>query len=338
MCLEPRLIENKRYKITNKSKERGFVPPLVDDRTKYVAIGCQYCIECRKKRAREWQVRLLEEIKDKKNGRFVSMTFTPEWLKHCTEGALQEEPKAEGYQLDNLTAKWAVRRFLERWRKDKGESVRHWLITELGQKGTEHMHIHGIIWTDETMEYIEKKWRYGTIWKKKEKEAGYINYVNERTINYIIKYITKIDEKHKGYIGKVMASNKPHGIGGKYVETANGRDHKYNGDKTRDYYRLGNGQKVSNPIYYRNKLYTEEERQELWIKLLDKEERYVLGEKVSIKEGEEKYYRMLAEAQKVNKELGYGGVSTGWEKATYERERRRLKQAEKIAKARRKKD
>ena len=38
-----------------------------------------------------------------------------------------------GYEKDNNIATLSVRRFLERWRKEFKRSVRHWLITELGQ-------------------------------------------------------------------------------------------------------------------------------------------------------------------------------------------------------------
>ena len=40
-----------------------------------------------------------------------------------------------------------IKAYIERWRKEFKRSVRHWLITELGQTNTEHLHIHGIIWT-----------------------------------------------------------------------------------------------------------------------------------------------------------------------------------------------
>ena len=47
------------------------------------------------------------------------------------------------------------------------------------------------------------------------------------------------------------------------------------------------------PMYYRNKIYTEEEREKLWIVKLDKEERWVCGEKVSIKGNEYEEYNKL---------------------------------------------
>ena len=41
------------------------------------------------------------------------------------------------------------------------------------------------------------------------------------------------------------------------------------------------------PIYYRNKIYSEEEREKLWIQKLNSNTRYILGEKIDISKGEE---------------------------------------------------
>ena len=61
MCLYPRLIENRKYK---RNKKNGWsVPPINDQRVRYVPVGCGKCMECRKQKAREWQVRLQEDLK-----------------------------------------------------------------------------------------------------------------------------------------------------------------------------------------------------------------------------------------------------------------------------------
>ena len=113
-----------------------------------------------KKKAREWQVRLLEDVKHNTNGIFVTLTFSNESIKKIVSGIRNG---IKGYELDNEIATKAVRKFLERWRKNNKKSVRHWLVTELGHEGTENIHLHGIIWTDKREE-IEKNWQYGYIW------------------------------------------------------------------------------------------------------------------------------------------------------------------------------
>ncbi len=89
----------------------------------------------------------------------VTLTFNDKELVK-----LQKELKRyKGYELENKTAILAVRRFTERWRKKYKVTIRHWLVTELGQEETERVHMHGIVWTDEGKEEIKKKWNNGNI-------------------------------------------------------------------------------------------------------------------------------------------------------------------------------
>ena len=84
-------------------------------------------------------------------------------------------------------------------------------MTELGHNGTENIHLHGIIWTKEDAKKIRKQWKNGFVWLGNQNSYGQItNYVNSKTVNYIIKYITKIDEQHKAYQPKILCSK---GIG-----------------------------------------------------------------------------------------------------------------------------
>ena len=237
MCLYPKLIHNRKY-LPNK-KNGGEIPPIKDDRVLKVPVGCGKCIECRKQKARNWQVRLQEDIRVNKNAKFITYTFS--------ETELQELDNTikglSGYERDNEICRKSVRRYTERWRKKYGKTLRHWLVTELGHQNTERVHMHGLIWLekkteDETKKYtinseefkgmeltweeynkeqnkdIKKVWKYGNIW------IG--DYVSERTINYIVKYVNKADKVHKTYNSKVFTSK---GIGREYIER---RDSKRN--------------------------------------------------------------------------------------------------------------
>ena len=266
MCLYPKLIKNRKY-VANK-KNGGVIPPIFDKRVLVVPAGCGKCMECKKKKSREWQVRLQEEIRQRKNGKFVTLTFSNESIKEIAENI-----KLDGYELDNEIATVATRRFLERWRKKYKKSVKHWLVTELGGNGTENIHLHGIIWTDETAETISKIWKYGFTWVGDKNNGGY---VSEKTINYITKYVTKTDLKHSEYNSKILCSS---GIGKNYIERSDSNKNRYKKNGTDETYKTREGTKLAIPIYYRNKIYTEEERERLWIEKLDQEVRYINGEK-----------------------------------------------------------
>ena len=82
------------------------------------------------------------------------------------------------------------------------------------------------------------------------------------------------------------------------------------------------------PIYYRNKIYTDDEKEELWLEKLDKKVRWVDGVRVDISEGEEEYYKLLEVKRAKNKRLGYGDDTENWERKKYENERRNLKKME----------
>lgn len=319
MCLYPRLIRNKKYTINEKNG--GEIPPIKDERVKKVAIGCGKCIECRKQKANGWKVRLMEDLRVNKNAKFITLTYSDESLEKLAKGI-----KLEGYELDNEIARLSIRRFTENWRSKYGKTIRHWMVTEIGGKNTERLHIHGLVWTNKTIEEIDEKWIYGKVILGNG--AGK-HYVNEETIGYIVKYISKVDEKHKEYESKMFVSK---GIGSEYINRRDSERNKYKGEKTIETYKSRTGLELGLPVYYRNKIYNDEEREKLWINRLDKGERWIMGVKVDIKEGEEEYYKLLKDKRKINKRLGYGDDSENWELKEYEKQRRNLKRKERIEK------
>lgn len=326
MCLYPRIIKNRKY--TANKKNGGNVPAVNDERTKYVPIGCGNCIECRKQKARNWQVRLLEDLKEHKNGKFITLTFSNESIR-ILDKEIDIAPYAalEGYERDNEIATKAMRLFLERWRKEYGKSIRHWMVTELGHNGTENIHMHGIMWTDKPVTEIERIWQYGWIWKGKIVKGKLVNYVNAQTVNYIVKYINKIDNVHKTFKSKVLTSP---GIGGNYLNGQDWKKNKFNEKKTLEIYRTSTGHKIAMPIYWRNKIYNEKEREQLWLQKLDKQERWICGEKIDISQGDEDYYKILEWHRKRNKELGYGDDVKNWSRTEYEKQRRIIMQKKRI--------
>ena len=83
------------------------------------------------------------------------------------------------------------------------------------------------------------------------------------------------------------------------------------------------------PIYWRNKIYSEEEREKLWLLKLDKQQRFVLGNKIDVSRGNKEYYEALAYAQKKNRDFGYRGNSKeDWNREKYEQTKRLMLQRE----------
>lgn len=342
MCYYPTIIRNRKY--VKNGKNGGVIPFVRDPRVLSVPIGCGNCQECRRKKSREWQVRLFEDIKTNQNGKFVTLTFSNESIRDIYEKYVPDE--AEGYDIDNMIATRALHLFRERWRKEFKKSPRHWLVSELGHQNTENIHLHGIIWLETyrlynkitkewydyqaTMEDVERIWKYGFVWKYKMERGKKVNYVNNKTINYVTKYVTQQDFQHKYYKPIILTSP---GIGRDYVKTHNARLNKYKKGKTDEAYTTETGHKISMPIYWRNKIYTENEREELWLEKLDKNERWVGGEKIKVDKNNDDYYKTLEHYRKLNNELGYRGREKKWEREEYEKERRNLLIQERLSRA-----
>lgn len=321
MCLYPILIKNPKYK--ENKKNGGVIPPLTDNRVTTIPIGCGVCIECLRKKGNEWKVRLKEEYNNQElKAHFVTLTFNEESLIELEKLAIEKMKKLdrEKYSLENEVATVAIRRFTENWRSKFKKTIRHWVCTELGHKNTERLHMHGIMWTNESEEEIQNKWLYGNIYFGK--------YVNEKTINYIIKYITKTDKDHKGYIPKILCSK---GIGKEYLTPRNMEKHKYDKENTNKKYKNRNGTEVELPKYYKNKLYTDEQKEELWKYEMDKKEYWVCGEMIKIKDRTDKrglkvYRDLIEHYRKLNKELGFGDRSKEFNKQRFEINRRKFVQ------------
>lgn len=281
-------MENKRYK-ANKSN-KGIVPKAWDARLMKIEVPCGKCYECRKKRAREWQVRLSIEVENTQHVRFMTMTFSDEAFEQLKErvGHKIEEHNANEYATE------AIKLFLKRWKKIKKEPLKHWLVTELGHKqrkngikATERLHLHGFLWTNEECSEIERIWKYGWV------DTG--EYVNQQSVCYCVKYVSKVNEEHPNFIAKVFASP---GLGKQWLETKQANDRKYKGEDTIETFKLPNGQKIDMPTYFRRKLINDEEREKLRIQRMEKGVKYICGEKVESQEEYEntlKYRRVWAE-------------------------------------------
>ena len=167
--------------------------------------------------------------------------------------------------------------------------------------------MHGFIFTDENIETYLAQWKYGNTY------CG--DYCTAKTINYCTKYALKVDKVHKDYKQIILCSK---GIGRNYIEQ-NRRKHQYTGENTNEAYTLGDGNKCGLPIYYRNKLFTEREREKLWLNKIKQGKRYIRGIEVDIStdKGLEEYETILTQQQIENENLGYGNLSNEWKKKDY---------------------
>lgn len=288
MCLYTKYIENPKYK---PNKKNDFNPPKCKDkRLLYVPVKCNRCIECRTQKQREWVTRLSEEIRTEKPI-FVTLTISPEYMQKKDANTLATE---------------LHRMFLERIRRKTGKSVKHWAITELGENRG-RIHLHGLYWCDS--ELITEKWQYGHVY------VG--QFVNEKTIRYITKYMLKKNPYDPLFQGVILSSS---GIGKNYLNRFDAWQNRYkpNG-QTDETYKCRDGKISTLPQYYRLKLYSEEEREKLWIEKQEREYRFIMGTKVEMNDLET-WERLTERWQQIGKDL-YNDNVDDWNK---EKQKKRL--------------
>lgn len=316
MCLYPKLLENPRYKVNKKNK--GIVPEMKDRRVGTVPVGCTKCMECRDKKGRDWSVRLQEELRVRR-GTFVTLTFSNESIAELTEKLGIDN--YYGYEMDNEIATLAVKRFNELWRWHNGRAPRHWFITELGgeigkygKETTENIHLHGIVFSEDRA-MIKACWKQGF--------AFLGDYCTEQTVSYMMKYVNKCDLGHEYYKPKIFVSM---GLGSSFLERSDAKRNRFVNiaGETKEDYVTRTGVKIALPDYYRGKLWSDDEREKLWLEKLDRKERWVDGSCISIADGDERYFKALNFARLKNKRLGYGDDEVNWEQRSYENQRRRF--------------
>lgn len=261
MCLYPTYTKNPKYKPNKKNNGK---PPICRDRRLfYIPIKCGCCIECRKEKQREWRVRLEEELRSN-FGYFTTLTISPESIKE-----IEEKTTLKWEENPNEIATKALRLFLERVRKETGKSIKHWCVTELGEK-KDRIHLHGIFFGQKSAELIRKHWKYGFVF------IG--GYCNSRSVNYMTKYMLKVDIKHPEFKQIVLASA---GIGAGYMDRLDYLWQKQNYKNIEvATYTFRNGTKMAMPKYYKNKIFTDKEREKMWINNLNRGLLWIYGEKV----------------------------------------------------------
>ena len=313
MCLYPIYLKNPKYKPNKKNNGR---PPICKDkRLLYIPTKCGYCIECRKQKQREWRVRLEEELRSN-YGYFITLTISPEGIKD-----LEQKTGLKWVENPNEIATKGLRLFLERVRKDTKKSLRHWCVTELGEEN-DRIHLHGIFFGQKSVEMIKKHWKYG---------FSFIGqYCNSRSVNYMTKYMLKVDIKHPEFKQIVLASP---GIGSGYFNRLDYLWQKQNYKRIEvPTYTFRNGTKMAMPKYYKDKLFTEKERNIMWINNLNRGILWIYGEKVKAND-----WKAIDNLRKYWQDFGkkiMGDDPIAWDKAKARRAEERQRRA--IADERRK--
>lgn len=224
-CLHPILIKGKRDQI--------------------LKVRCGQCIACRLNRAQEWTMRLMDELKSHPQALFLTLTYNEENLPRVNE-------------FYATLVKDDVQGFFKRLRKNlKGVKIRYYLCGEYGGNyGRPHYHAILFFYGDEISQselerIIENCWNFGYV---------YIGNVTVHSCAYVAKYCTKlltgpkaIVYNERNIIPEFSLMSRRPGIGGEHcLEYAE----EYRRLKKKRY----RGRDVNVPRYYKDKVYTDNER------------------------------------------------------------------------------
>ena len=85
------------------SRKNGYKPPVcTDERLRYINVECGECYECKRKRARQWRIRMSEEIREL-NKKVIDGEKAKEQLRKCRirfEDLVADRAMLKGGQTD----------------------------------------------------------------------------------------------------------------------------------------------------------------------------------------------------------------------------------------------
>jgi len=205
----------------------------------YIPVPCSKCPPCKKRRTSGWSFRLVKEGERSQSALFVTLTYNTEVVP-ITKNGFMNLDKAD------------VQKFMKRLRKLSNEKLKYYLC---GEYGTKRMrpHYHLIIFNADK-EKVELAWTLD----RRPLGQIYIGDVNEASIGYTLKYMTKKgkipmhynDDRQKEF--SLMSK----GLGSNYLTENMIKWHKNNIEE-RMYCNLKSNKKIAMPRYYKDKIYSD---------------------------------------------------------------------------------
>lgn len=203
-------------------------------------VPCGKCIDCKKARVNSWYVRLLEEKKQSTSAHFITLTYDDETI-----------PYSDSFipTLDYGDFQRMIKRVRKNYRTKK--PIKYFAVGEYGSK-TDRPHYHVIIFNAENPENITNEWqKYG---------FAHVGNVSDSSIYYTLKYCLKnIDDETKQLDRKPEKALISKKLGLSYLTP---QMIKYFKDDNSRSVTLQGNKKVALPRYYRDKIYSNEEKAE----------------------------------------------------------------------------
>jgi len=217
------------------------INPLRMESRDYQPVPCGKCPECKKRLVHGWAFRLMQEERKADSSLFITLTYDTAHVPITRRGLLS-------------LRKRHLQLFFKRLRKAysksaKIPSIRYFACGEYGGR-TKRPHYHLILFNADIPQ-IECAWRLGSI---------YYGDVNDASIYYVLKYVMKrYGSKFKRKEPEFRCMSK--GIGLQYVVNKKFQAWHKADIANRMYCNLPGGKKIGMPRYYKDKLFSAEDRE-----------------------------------------------------------------------------
>nr|UCS96066.1 MAG: replication initiation protein [Microviridae sp.] len=218
----------------------------------YLLVPCGKCPECRSRKGASWRVRLIKECELGNHRHIVFCTLT---FDESSISKVERDPGTVIREFCESYREYCRKKFPKR---RKRASLRHWFVIEYGEKKG-RIHFHGLIF-DPLLSFkeLESLWKFGF--------SDFSTLKSTAGATYVTKYITKSQSHIGKYSGRVFVSP---GFGACYLTPESHRLHR--SSLRNSGLIFVNNFKYCLPRYFRNKIFTDDERKVLNKKIFDRE-------------------------------------------------------------------
>jgi len=217
-----------------------------------INVPCGKCVECRKSYVNGWVFRIMNEYKSSKTRKayFVTLTYDDESLYNPDNNMIS----SDGEMCLNYSHHQLYMKKLRHCYDKTDNKIKYFTVGEYGDR-SDRPHFHSIIFNADQQNIVDS-WQYGSV---------HFGEVSEASIGYTLKYAFKrIGRVHKRD-WKQVSDSRPveqalisRGIGLDYL--SENIKNFYRNDLTKNVIKEG-GRELPLPRYYREKIYTEAERE-----------------------------------------------------------------------------
>lgn len=216
-------------------------------------VPCGKCYNCVMRRASAWSFRLMKEEQRSGNALFLTLTYDNKNIPYCRSGMTLVKDHVQLYMKRLRKAHSSLKYIRKAW-QDGGHMLKPIRYFTVGEYGSLYWrpHYHQIIFNC-APELVQDAWKYGSV---------HYGLVSGASVGYCLKYLSKAHRvpKYDGDVRQPEFALMSKRLGSNYVTPAMVNWHKED-LLERMYCVIEGGKKISMCRYYKDKIYTPEERE-----------------------------------------------------------------------------